>query len=82
MFIVKEIRTSLGNSMVLCMEMWMPLNHTVQKCSVSANEYGVNLHGSHSLQTKKARRDIVFASLLPMFMLTAGMTLLRCQGFF
>lgn len=62
MFIVKKIRTSLGNSMVLCMEMWMSLNHTVQKYSLSANEYDVNLHGSHSLRTKKAHKGILFAS--------------------
>lgn len=30
-FIVKKISTSLGNSMVLCIEMGMPLNHIAKK---------------------------------------------------
>lgn len=61
-FIVKKIRTSLGNAMVSCMEMWMSRNHTMQKYSLSLNEYDANLNGSHSPQTKKAHKCILFAS--------------------
>lgn len=39
--------------MVLCMEMWISLHYTVQKYSLSANEYDMNLNGSYPLQTKK-----------------------------
>lgn len=35
------------------MEMWISLHYTVQKYSLSANEYDMNLNGSYPLQTKK-----------------------------
>lgn len=81
-FIVKKIRTSLENAMVSCMEMWMSLNHTVQKYSLSVNEYDVNLNGSHSLQTKKHISVSYLLHFACMHTLTAGVTLLRYQGFF
>lgn len=40
----------------------MSLNHTVQKYSLSANEYDVNWNESHPFQTKKENRYMLFVS--------------------